>query len=598
MSHSPSTQDIEDADRYRRGWSQMMELIRTGGSWSGHEPNSVFLNTTSQRFADISAVSGLNFADDARAIASTDWDQDGDLDLWIVNRTGPRLRFVRNDSRTPLSQEMPQSGTNFVQFLLEGTTSNRDAIGARIEVQCADRTLIATRHAGDGYLAQSSQWLHFGIDDASRLNDVRVRWPGGDVESFGSLAGNSRYRLVEGSGTANAVKSASHAGSIAAGPGVEATSSTRRIVIQDTVPVPNLNLSTDSPSELAAHKPLLLNIWATWCVPCLGELKELADRASEIDAAGLQVHALNVDDLTQAESDSEEAVTKMLQELKFPYPVSRGTEQQMQTLDALQNVLISLRQAPDQIPVSYLLDDSHRLAVIYIGRLDVDQLLADVRALSKHDLDAFPFAGRWYKRPYGTIPLMTRLANEFSQRDDDENAADYASLAANQAEREAVSTDDRQSLASVLLKAGKAAIASNRLQRAYRELSQASRLEPTNPEIHVQMAVASQQLNRSATARHHLAAVMTLVAENNAAELMIGSAFLEYGLFAQAVPHLRRSVTANPENATAHHALGVALAGGGQRIEAIRHLRRAIQLDPGFTDARQHLQQILSGKPQ
>ena len=61
--------------------------------------------------------------DDARGIATTDWDGDGDLDLWVANRSGPQLRFFRNTSDTE---------HNSVVLALEGTTCNRDAIGARI----------------------------------------------------------------------------------------------------------------------------------------------------------------------------------------------------------------------------------------------------------------------------------------------------------------------------------------------------------------------------------------------------------------------------------------------------------------------------------
>ena len=75
----------------------MFRLLSQGKSWSGYERNCCFLNTGSQRFACISATSGLDFQDDGRAVVQVDWDQDGDLDLWISNRTAPRLRFLKNN---------------------------------------------------------------------------------------------------------------------------------------------------------------------------------------------------------------------------------------------------------------------------------------------------------------------------------------------------------------------------------------------------------------------------------------------------------------------------------------------------------------------
>ena len=87
--------------RYKQGWQALNRLLHEDGSFSGNERHCVFLNTgdfaAEGRFADISAASGLDFADDGRAVAVADWDFDGDLDLWITNRTAPRVRFMRND---------------------------------------------------------------------------------------------------------------------------------------------------------------------------------------------------------------------------------------------------------------------------------------------------------------------------------------------------------------------------------------------------------------------------------------------------------------------------------------------------------------------
>lgn len=66
---------------YENGWIAISRMIESGGSWSGRERNCAFLNTGGNRFSDISALSGLDLPDDARALAQCDWDGDGDLDL-------------------------------------------------------------------------------------------------------------------------------------------------------------------------------------------------------------------------------------------------------------------------------------------------------------------------------------------------------------------------------------------------------------------------------------------------------------------------------------------------------------------------------------
>ena len=108
------------------------------------------------QFADISGACGLDLMDDGRAIAVTDWDFDGKLDFWISNRTAPRIRLQNNRSQTR---------NNFVSVRLIGKSCNRDAVGARVELllEGTPSKQILTLRAGEGFLAQSSKWIHFGI---------------------------------------------------------------------------------------------------------------------------------------------------------------------------------------------------------------------------------------------------------------------------------------------------------------------------------------------------------------------------------------------------------------------------------------------------
>ena len=122
--------------------------MNRGGSLSGRERHCVFLNMGATsggapQFANQSAGSGLDLSDDGRAIALSDWDGDGDVDMWISNRNAPRLRFMRNDS---------PAENHFVslQLIANGTTTNRDAIGARVEVVTSEGRSIKTLRAGEG----------------------------------------------------------------------------------------------------------------------------------------------------------------------------------------------------------------------------------------------------------------------------------------------------------------------------------------------------------------------------------------------------------------------------------------------------------------
>jgi len=175
-----------------QAWQALGKILRDGGSWSGHERNCCFLNTQSDQFADVSSIVGLDQVSDSRAIALVDWDHDGDLDLWYSNRTAPRVRYLQNDSKT---------GNRYLAIRLQGTKSNRDAIGARLELETTlegpTSKSIQTLRAGEGYLAQSSKWIHFGLGKSQPVK-LRIRWPGGAEQSFSRMKSNTRYLIVEG----------------------------------------------------------------------------------------------------------------------------------------------------------------------------------------------------------------------------------------------------------------------------------------------------------------------------------------------------------------------------------------------------------------
>ena len=97
MSHTPSDRSEMSSPEYTRARQLQTMMMRQGSNFSGHERNCCFLNTGTGRFSDVSTISGLDFPDDGRAVATVDWDGDGDLDLWLSNRNAPRLRFMRNE---------------------------------------------------------------------------------------------------------------------------------------------------------------------------------------------------------------------------------------------------------------------------------------------------------------------------------------------------------------------------------------------------------------------------------------------------------------------------------------------------------------------
>jgi tetratricopeptide (TPR) repeat protein len=407
VSSSPTGDAPADNTGYERSWEALNKMLRDGSSLSGRERHCVYLNTGAGTFADASAVSGLDLADDGRGAARVDWDQDGALDLWVTNRSGPRLRFLRN------------RGTDagaFVALRLEGRDCNRDAIGARVEVRLEDgRRLAETLRAGEGYLAQSSKWLHFGLGDAAAIAGVTVRWPGGETESFAGTAPGGRYHLAQGSGAAALWTRPGPAPAFEPStPEPARMTEVARNLLVGRVPLPSIWVADRAGEPIVLSgvrkRPALLVVWASWCRPCLGELKELVDARATIEALGLDVVAVSAD-------QDVAAADQYLDSIAWPYAQGRASNKALDVLDLLQRMQLERRRRL-ALPTSFLIDTAGMVAAIYKGPLELATVQADAARLDDgpdalRDA-AVPFSGRWFAPPPKAD--LEWLADRFEER--------------------------------------------------------------------------------------------------------------------------------------------------------------------------------------
>ena len=407
MSHGGTPiSPISSSEKTEDNTSVVDELIRKGKSFSGRERNCSFLNLRNGKFADISPVSGLDFPDDGRAVARVDWDQDGDLDFWIVNRSGPQIRFLRND--------VPQKN-NFLVVRLQGRTCNRDAIGARAELYLKGQTapLISTLSAGDGFLAQSSKALHFGLGDAKEIDKLVVRWPGGKAEEFTDLKINGHYDVTQQSGQAilrlPRPSLALQSSTLTKPP----TTDQVQVLSKSKTPIPWIDyVSFDGKrhSLIESNKgqsvqPILLNLWASWCPNCQAELKEWTARANDLKSAGIRVVAISVDGLDGNESTSWTSAQKLVQQLNVPFETGMASNHTVEKLQMLHDHVFDIH-LPLPVPTSFLIDPRGKLAAVYKGKVDVDQLLTDLQKLKSGSASkAFAFQGRWLVKRKNHSPM-------------------------------------------------------------------------------------------------------------------------------------------------------------------------------------------------
>jgi hypothetical protein len=124
-----------------------------------------------------------------RGAAFGDFDNDGDIDVLIMNVNEPPS-LLRNDAPT---------GNHWIKIRLEGTKSNRSAIGARVLVRYGGKVQVQEVLSGSSFICANDPRLHFGLGTAATA-DIEVRWPSGLVESMKSVAANQLITLREGSG--------------------------------------------------------------------------------------------------------------------------------------------------------------------------------------------------------------------------------------------------------------------------------------------------------------------------------------------------------------------------------------------------------------
>ena len=145
------------------------------------QEHSVFRNLGNWKFADVSRTAGpfFNVKSVARGAAFADYDNDGRVDAFLMN-LGAAPYLLHNPRR-------PRRDI-WITFRLVGRKSNRDGIGARLELQAGGDRQMQQRVAGSGYLSQDDPRLHFGLGTAAKVDRVTIIWPSGTRQVLENLA--------------------------------------------------------------------------------------------------------------------------------------------------------------------------------------------------------------------------------------------------------------------------------------------------------------------------------------------------------------------------------------------------------------------------
>lgn len=158
-----------------------------GRSLSGYQRKRVWINDGAGRFTDVAQEVGAADTYDGRAVALADLTNDGTLDVIVANQRGPLLIY----------RNVVEPSRRWIAFDLEGVSSNRSAIGARVEVEWRGQKQVQEVSGGSGFSAQNQRRLHFGLGASDAVDRVIVRWPSGVVQTLETLPVNQVHAVKE-----------------------------------------------------------------------------------------------------------------------------------------------------------------------------------------------------------------------------------------------------------------------------------------------------------------------------------------------------------------------------------------------------------------
>ena len=563
------------AHDYEQGWNAINELIRADGTWSGYERNVFYANNHNGTFSDVSGAVGLDFIEDGRAFALTDFDHDGRLELFLKNRNGPQLQLLKN-----IVEKLPPS----IAFALRGVKSNRDAVGAAITVETSTGRQKRTIQAGSGFLSQHSKDVFFGLGETKEPVRASIHWPSGFVQELKELPVNHRIWIEEGSDRFRMEPFAA----VARVESEPASSNYPEILPEKVetwlaVPVsaPDFELTDFSGTTRSLSgfrgKTILLNFSTSHAAESREEMKELQRFSGEWESKGLKLISILTD-------EDLGGVRSMAQKGGMKSPILHGTDDVIAIYNILYRQLFD-RHRDLVLPASFLIDKAGSIVKVYRGSVSPKQVEDDFLHLPTTQAErlarAIPFPSTVHALDVGRNYLS--LGGLFFQQ----GYLDQAETSFQQAMRDdPTSAEAAYGIGSVYLNQNKNTAAREIFERA---ASLQANYPDTLPDTWNNLGVIATREGRIDDSVRCFERALELSPRHVLSLNNLGNAYRVQKRWNEARTVLERTLEVSPRDAEANYGLGMVFAQTGDNANAHAHLERALRSRPDYPEALNNL---------
>jgi tetratricopeptide (TPR) repeat protein/peroxiredoxin len=575
-----SPDEAKPSHEYEQGWNAINELIRADGTWSGHERNVFYANNRDGTFSNISSAIGLDFVEDGRAFALTDFDGDGREEIFLKNRNGPQLRILKN-----VMEQLPAS----IAFRLRGIKSNRDAIGASVTIETSSGRQTRMLQAGSGFLSQHSKQILFGLGESTGTVRASIRWPNGLVQQLENLPPNRTIWVEEGREPTRmeAFKKSDlpPATAVEHSPPGKSPSrdwpETGETWLLSPVAAPDFSLPDFSGQTWtladSRNKSVLLYFWSAKAPGWQAGLISFEQHYKRSSTQAVQLLAINVDS-----QDGE--IPPAIANRRLSFPSLRGSNDTTAIYNLLYRYMFD-RHRDMPLPTSFLIDGKGEIVKIYQGVIDLADIESDVAHIpttpDERIAKALPFAGL-----SGTFDFQRNylsFGSVFFQRGYMEQAGAFF--------RQALQDDP--SSAEALYGLGSAYLNLQKTDDAKQSFEGATKLRAsypdTLPNAWNNLGLLAARAGQTGEAIGYFKKALDLNPALFVALQNLGSAYRQQRRWDDARNALEKALSINAEDAEANYSLGMVFAQTGDTVRASEYLHKALQFRPAYPEALNNL---------